>query len=67
MENYNTLTEEQLLTLSEIIREQLSESEKNSGNFSEVALLLLENVPSLESEKLKQEIVKNLWTISLKK
>ena len=64
MEICNCLTKEQLISLSEIISETLSGTEKNFENFSETALLFLEDISGLEDESVKQETVKNLWDIS---
>jgi hypothetical protein len=63
MDKHTALTSEQLIILFEAVAEIVTVSDITFEHFADIVLLLLENVPGLEDEPERQEVVQLLWVM----
>jgi hypothetical protein len=63
MDKRTALTSEQIIILFEAAAEMVTASDITFEHFADIVLLLLEDVPGLEDESERQEVVKLLWVM----
>ena len=64
MDRHTSLNHEQLITLLEIASELITISDITFDQFADVVLILLEDIPGIDDESERQEIVQLLWSIN---
>jgi hypothetical protein len=64
MDRLTSLSHEQLITLLEITSEMVTVSDITFDHFADVVLILLEDVPGIDNEPERQEVVHLLWSIN---